>query len=145
VKLEHLKALSDIVAKLTGIGRQPTKAVVGADIFHVEADGAVARLLREDISIDDPGARVVARTYEPKLVGRTRIKVWGRTTLGGEAIREKIKPMRLKYTDARVARVSEEIKRRLAAKPHFHAGLMKKRSRRFAVGRQGPSSFPVAE
>jgi isopropylmalate/homocitrate/citramalate synthase len=126
VKLEHLKALSDVVAKLTGIGRQPTKAVVGADIFHLEADGAVARLLREDISIDDPGARVVARTYEPKLVGRTRTKVWGRTTLDGAAIREKIKAMRIKCTDARVARVSEEIKRRLAAKPHYPCWLDEK-------------------
>jgi isopropylmalate/homocitrate/citramalate synthase len=123
IKLDRLKALSDLVVEMTGIPREPIKAVVGTDIFHVEADAAVARLLREDITIDDPGARVVARTYEPSLVGRSRTKVWGRTTLDGAAIREKMKSMRLSFADEHVLRVSREIERRLGTRRNYPCWL----------------------
>lgn len=123
IKLEKLKGLSDLVVKLTGIPREPIKAIVGSDIFHVEGDGAVARLLRGEVTLDDPGARVVARTYDPALVGRARTKVWGRTTLDGEAIREKVRKMRLKCTDQQVARINKEIERRLSVKPRYPCWL----------------------
>ena len=123
IKLDRLKGLSDLVVELTGIPREPIKAVVGTDIFHVEADGAVARLLREKVSIDDPGARVVARTYEPSLVGRARTKVWGRTTLEGAAIREKMKGMGLDFSDAHVTRINHEIDRRLARRNNYPCWL----------------------
>lgn len=119
IKLENLKALSDLVVELTGIPREPIKAVVGSDIFHVEGDGGVARLLRGEVTLDDPGARVVARTYDPALVGRTRTRVWGRTTLGGAAITEKLKSMKLDCSGAQIARITAEIEKRLSAQPNY--------------------------
>lgn len=123
IKLEKLKSLSDLVVKLTGIPREPIKAVVGSDIFHVEGDGAVARLLRGEVTLDDPGARVVARTYDPALVGRTRTTVWGRTTLDGAAIREKVRVMKLKCSDEQIARITKEIERRLNTKRRYPCWL----------------------
>ena len=123
IKLDRLKALSDAVVKLTGIPREPIKAVVGSHIFHVEGDGALARLLRGDVTLDDPGARVVARTYEPALVGRSRTKVWGRTTLDGAATREKTRAMKLKCSEAQIALITKEINRRLNAKRKYPCWL----------------------
>ncbi|MBI1983627.1 MAG: hypothetical protein HYS61_05455, partial [Acidobacteria bacterium] len=93
IKLEKLKSLSDLVVELTGIPREPIKAIVGSDIFHVEGDSAVARLLKGKVTFDDPSARANVRTYDPALVGRCRTLVWGRTTLDGAAIREKSRAM----------------------------------------------------
>lgn len=119
IKLEKLKSLSDLVVKLTGIPREPIKAVVGSDIFHVEGDSTVARLLRGEVTVDDPGARLVARTYDPSLVGRTHTKVWGRTTLDGGAIREKVRMLNLKCSEEKIARITEEIGRRVNAKRRY--------------------------
>ncbi len=123
IKLHRLKTLSDLVVKLTGIPREPIKAVVGSDIFHVEADEGLARLLRGKVTLDDPGARVVARTYEPTLVGQSRKKVWGRTTLGGAAIREKTRAMKLNCSEAQIALITKEINRRLNAKRKYPCWL----------------------
>ena len=123
VRLGKLYALSNLVEQLTGIRRAPIKAVVGSDIFHVEADAAVARLLRGEVSLDDPGARVVTRTYDPALVGRARTIVWGRTTLAGQALREKIRQMGLRASDAQIARIASAIRRRLDAKRRYPVWL----------------------
>jgi isopropylmalate/homocitrate/citramalate synthase len=123
VRLEQLSALSNLVERLTGIRRAPIKAVVGSDIFHVEADAAVARCLRGEVSLDDPGARVVARTYDPAIVGRQRTIVWGRTTLGGQALREKTRRMGLRCSEAQIGRIAAVIRRRLDAKRRYPVWL----------------------
>lgn len=123
IKLEKLQSLSDLAVKLTGIPREPLKAVVGSDIFHVEGDSTVARLFKGEVSVDDPGARLVARTYEPSIVGRQHRRVWGRTTLAGGALREKLRALNLSCSDERIDRINEEIRRRLNAKRRYPCWL----------------------
>lgn len=123
VRLQKLSALSNLVERLTGIRRPPIKAVVGSDILHVEADAAVARLLQGKVTLDDPGARVVTRTYDPAIVGRDRTIVWGRTTLSGHALREKTRRMGLRCSDAQIARIAAALRRRLDAKRRYPVWL----------------------
>lgn len=123
VRLDKVSALSNLVEQLTGIRRAPIKAVVGSDIFHVEADAAVARLLQGKVTLDDPGARVVTRTYDPAIVGRDRTVVWGRTTLAGQAIREKARRMGFRGSDAQIAQIAAAIQRRLEAKRRYPVWL----------------------
>ena len=123
INLDRLQSLSDLVVKLTGIPREPLKAVVGSDIFHVENENAVARLLKGPVTMDDPKAKVDTRTYDPVLVGRGRTIVWGRTTLNGAAIREKARQLQLECSDEQVARIAQEIERRLKSKRRYPCWL----------------------
>jgi isopropylmalate/homocitrate/citramalate synthase len=123
LKLDRLPALAQTVADETGIPPAPTKAVIGPDIFVVENDAAVARMLRGEVRFDDPGARVVSRTYDPAIVGRQRKLVWGQTTLGGAATQAKLEQMQLPADASTVARINDEIRRRVLALPHYPCWL----------------------
>jgi D-citramalate synthase len=119
VRLDHLPPLAALVEAETGIAVAPTKAVIGRDIFNVESDAAVARMLRGEVAFWDPGARVVSRTYDPALLGRARTLIWGQTTLSGEATAEKLRQLGLPADEAAVARANAEIGRRVLARHRY--------------------------
>jgi len=119
LRLDRLPALARRVESETGLPVGPTKAVIGRDIFNVEHDAAVARLLRGTVTFDDPGARVVSRTFDPALIGRQRTLIWGQTTLGGAATRTKLEQLRLPTDAATVARVNGAIRRRLSTRDRY--------------------------
>lgn len=91
LKLELLKPLSELVAKLSGIPLNPIKPIVGENAFRHESGIHVAAVL-EDPRMYEP--------YEPSLVGNRRQIVFGKHS-GLKGI--------IKYLEKRGIRVSNRI------------------------------------
>lgn len=96
----RLKPLSDEVERLSGIGLQPHKAVVGANCFRHETGTVVAGLMRDPFT---------AEPYAPEVVGQSRQVILGKLS-GAASVRYKMAELGIGVADADVTTILAAVK-----------------------------------
>ncbi|MGQ0571225.1 MAG: hypothetical protein ACT4P5_17115 [Armatimonadota bacterium] len=111
IRLEKLRAYSQVVSRASGIPVHPNKPLVGDHAFIVELDPFVRDVLRARLHGQE---RV--HPIAPSLVGHRNVVVWGVNTVDEtSATREKLLQMGLPHDDAEVKRINNAIRARLDA------------------------------
>lgn len=105
VATERLKPISDEVERLSGVGLQPHKAVVGANCFRHETGTVVAGLMRDPFT---------AEPYAPEVVGQSRRVILGKLS-GAASVRYKMAELGIGCADADVAGILAAVKGRSIA------------------------------
>jgi isopropylmalate/homocitrate/citramalate synthase len=100
VKLDHLRALSDRIRELTGLGLEPWKPLFGDNLFRRES-GAVASQFHDPPSIEP---------YSADLVGAERSIVLGKKS-GIDSIRLKLEELGLEVGEDRQRELLAAVKR----------------------------------
>lgn len=105
VVTERLKPVSDEVERLSGVGLQPHKAVVGANCFRHETGTVVAGLMRDPFT---------AEPYAPEMVGQNRQVILGKLS-GAASVRYKMAELGIGGADADVTTILAVVKERSIA------------------------------
>jgi 2-isopropylmalate synthase len=116
----RLRAVSDLVSRLTGVPVQPNKAVVGRNAF------------RHESGIHQDGVLKERETYEiidPASVGAQSALVIGKHS-GRHALRIELQRLGVTPSEAELTRIWAEVKRSAAQRQAITAGLLEGIARR---------------
>jgi len=141
IRLDSLSALSQLVAKVSGLPIHPLKAVSGGNAHVLDLPHWAVASLEGGPDSFPP----VANCYNPRLVGARAEVVWGNHT-SHALIRAKLKSLGITPTDKDVARVKSEIENKLRGRSSYSRWLgdaeVTAICRRMVHNRRGSRSQP---
>lgn len=112
IRLEKLRAYSQLVSRVTGIPIHPNKPLVGDAAFLCETSPSVREVLEARYH-----QREHVRLIAPSLIGQSYTLVWGANTVGEtDATREKLFQMGLPSDEVSAKKVNDAIRAELDAR-----------------------------
>ena len=111
INMEKIMELSRLVQRLSGVGVQPYKPLVGNNVFVETPDTHIEAVLRKRLQ-GKPSRNYI----NPEAIGQRQTILFGPSALGGPAIELKAMEMGIRLTKAQVNKVLGFLKKRLATK-----------------------------